>query len=768
MRCISILPALALLPLLTSCASGDPALEPKGPTATAAPTTPPRTAAAEAPDPAAAKGYPATPKRPVTDAYHGVKVTDDYRWLEQGSQPEVKQWVAAQNTKTRAYFDELAVRKPIQARVKEIISAMSPHHFALKVEGGQLFAMKWQPPKQQPFLVTMKPSADLKSERALVDPSTLDPEGRTSIAWYVPSHDGKKVAVTLARAGTEDGTVHVYDVATGKPTGDVVPYANSGTALGSLAWNSDGTGFYYTRHPHPGEVPPEDMGAYQKIYFHKLGTKNEGDQFSFGKDFPRIAEVDLEASEDGKFIHAAVQNGDGREFWHYMLGPSGKWVEIATLADKITQAAFGADNKLYMLSVKGSPRGKLLRIDPAKPDLATAEVAIPEGSAAIQRFVATKSRIYATYVVGGPHEARVFDLKGKPVATLPTLPVSSVHGMVRLEGDDILFSNVSFIDPPAWYRYAAKGGKAEKTSLATKATASFEGVEVVRETCTSKDGTKVPISIMRRKGTKLDGQSPALLTGYGGYGISISPGFDEVDSILLENGFVQAVANIRGGGEFGDEWHRAGNLTKKQNVFDDFAGCAKHLIEAGYTKPERLAIVGGSNGGLLMGASLTQHPELFKAVVSFVGIYDSLRVELTPNGAFNVTEFGTVKDPEQFKALHAYSPYHHVKDGTAYPAVLLLTGENDPRVDPYHSRKMAARLQAATSSSAPILLRSNSNAGHGGDTPLSEKVEEVSDFFSFVFAQLGVEYKPIPAAPKPVAGAQAGDSSKKPGGASPN
>jgi prolyl oligopeptidase len=455
-----------------------------------------------------------------------------------------------------------------------------------------------------------------------------------------------------------------------------------------------------------------------------------------------------------------------------MLGPSGKWVEIATLSDKITQAAFGDDNKLYVLSVKGSPRGKILRVDPAKPDLAAAEVVVPEGSAAIQRFVATKSRIYATYVVGGPHEARIFDLKGKPLGTLPTLPVSSVYGLVRLEGDDILFDNVSFTEPPAWYRYAAKGGKVEKTPLATKATASFEGVEVVRETCTSKDGTKVPISILRRKGTKLDGHSPALLTGYGGYGISISPGFDEIDSILLENGFVSAVANIRGGGEFGDEWHRAGNLTKKQNVFDDFAGCAKHLIEAGYTKPERLAIVGGSNGGLLMGASLTQHPELFKAVVSFVGIYDSLRVELTPNGAFNVTEFGTVKDPEQFKALHAYSPYHHVKDGTAYPAVLLLTGENDPRVDPYHSRKMAARLQAATSSSAPILLRSNSNAGHGGDTPLSEKVEEVSDFFSFVFAQLGVEYKPVapaPAASKPVAGAQGGDPSKKaPGGASPN
>ena len=756
-------PALALLPLLAACAGSDPTLEPNGPNETAALSPKATTAAAPAQAQARGRAYPATPKRPVTDEYHGTKITDDYRWLEHGSSPEVKQWVTAQNAETRSYLDALAVRKPLQARIKEIITAQTPRHFSLEQHGGQLFAMKAQPPKQQPLLVTMKPSAEPSSERVLVDPSALDPEGRTSIAWYVPSRDGKKVAVTLARAGTEDGAVHVYDVASGKATGDVVPYANSGTALGSLAWNGDGTGFYYTRHPHPGEVPPEDMGAYQKIYFHKLGTKVADDKYEHGKDFPRIAEVDLEASDDGKFIHAGVQNGDGREFWHYVRGPSGQWVEIATLADKITYAEFGADNKLYAISLKGSPRGKLLRIDPAKPDLAKAELVIPEGDAPMQHFVVTKSRVYATYVVGGPHEARVFDLKGKSLGNIPTLPVSAVYGVVHSEGDDVLFENVSFIEPPAWYRYAAKGGKVEKTALATKANVSFAGVDVVRETCTSKDGTKVPISILRRKGTKLDGQSPALLTGYGGYGMSLSPGYNAVGSVLIESGFVFAMANLRGGGELGDEWHRAGNLTKKQNVFDDFAGCAKHLVEAGYTKPERLAIVGGSNGGLLMGAALTQHPSLFKAVVSFVGMYDMLRVELTPNGAFNVTEFGTVKNPEHFKALRGYSPYHNVKDGTAYPAVLLMTGENDPRVDPFHSRKMAARLQAATSGSAPILLRSNSNAGHGGDTPLSEKIEEMADQYAFIFDQLGVEYKPIapaPAEPKPTAGAQAGGASK--------
>jgi prolyl oligopeptidase len=276
------------------------------------------------------------------------------------------------------------------------------------------------------------------------------------------------------------------------------------------------------------------------------------------------------------------------------------------------------------------------------------------------------------------------------------------------------------------------------TALKQSSKADFSDAEVVRESCTSKDGTRVPMTIVRKKGTRLDGSSPALLMGYGGYGLSQQPFFRVANRVWLDLGGVFAQANIRGGDEYGEEWHTAGKLTNKQNVFDDFYACSQALVAQGYTRPERLAIWGGSNGGLLMGAQLTQHPEAFRVVISFVGLYDMLRVELDPNGAFNVTEFGTVKDPEQFKALLAYSPYEHAAAGVKYPAVLMLTGANDPRVNPYHSRKMVARLQAATTSGLPILLRTSASTGHGMGTPLDERVEQMADVHAFLVEQLGL------------------------------
>jgi prolyl oligopeptidase len=304
---------------------------------------------------------------------------------------------------------------------------------------------------------------------------------------------------------------------------------------------------------------------------------------------------------------------------------------------------------------------------------------------------------------------------------------------------------MSYVTPGAWFAYSAADGRVTKTKLAVTFPADLSGMTVVREFATSKDGTRVPLNIIYPKTLKLDGSAPALLYGYGGYGISQSPFFwGTIGTVWLEQGGVFAIANLRGGGEFGDEWHRAGNLTRKQNVFDDFYACAKLLSEQGYVNARRLGIVGGSNGGLLMGAALTQHPEMYRAVLSMVGIYDMLRVETEPNGEYNVTEFGTVKDAEQFKALFGYSPYHHVKDGTPYPAVLFTTGANDRRVNPEHSRKMTARLQSATSSKLPVLLRTSATTGHGIGTPLDEQIAELTDEFAFLFAQLGVSYKAPP------------------------
>lgn len=686
--------------------------------------------------------FPPTAKRAVSDEYYGNKVVDDYRWLEDLNDPMVRQWVEEQNRFSRSMLDKIPARSMIANRLKDIYSNEPVSYYAF-YQRKMLFAMKVQPPRNQPLLVMLKSPDDLASEKVILDPNALNAKGTTAIDWYVPSLDGRFVAVSLSDNGSEDGSVHVYETATGKELPNVVPRVNYPTAAGNLAWNKDSTGFYYTRYPQGNERPKEDMNFYQQVYFHKLGTPASEDAYVIGKEFPRIAEIVLSTTEDAGYLLASVANGDGGEFAHYLLGPSGQWKQITQFSDQIKAVSFGLDGKLYLLSVNGAPRGKILSLPLDNPNLSAAKTIIAESDVTIDSFLPTKTRLYVAEMIGGPSEIRVFDLNGKPQAPIPTKPVSTVSIGVRLEGDEILFGSESYVEPAAWYRFNPATGKITKTRLAGESSVNFNDVEVVRDFAVSKDGTKVPINIIMRKGTKLDGQNPTILYGYGGYGISTTPFFWRRNRVWLDAGGVYAFANIRGGSEYGEEWHRAGNLTRKQNVFDDFVACAQYLIAKKYTSPEKLAIEGGSNGGLLMGAALTQHPELFRAVVSYVGIYDMLRVELSPNGSFNVTEFGTVKDPEQFKALYAYSPYHHVKDNTAYPAVFFLTGDNDGRVDPMQSRKMTARLQAATSSKLPILLRTTADAGHGIGTGLDERIAEQADVFAFLFDQLKMNEKTI-------------------------
>jgi prolyl oligopeptidase len=458
-----------------------------------------------------------------------------------------------------------------------------------------------------------------------------------------------------------------------------------------------------------------------------------------GKEFPRIAETALTTTRDGRYLLATVANGDGGEYEFHLRNPRGEWSKVAGFEDKVRHIELGFDGKLYAISLNQSPRGRILAMPMDAPKLSSAQVVVPEGEGVIQAIAPAASRIYVTYMVGGPSEIRMFDLAGKSLGTLPSEPISRNSVSERLEGDDILVSSVSFLSAPGVYRYQPRVGKLARTALADKSKVSFADAEVVREMATSKDGTRIPMNILVRKGTKRDGNNPVLLYGYGGYGVNMEPYFSVENRVWLDAGGIYVQANLRGGGEFGEEWHLAGNLTRKQNVFDDMIGAAQHLIERGYTKPERLAAIGGSNGGLLMGAILTQRPDLFHAVVSEVGIYDMLRVETTPNGAFNVTEYGTVKDKAQFDALYAYSPYHRVKDGTPYPAVLITSGENDGRVDPYHSRKMAARLQAANPSGRPVLLRIGMDTGHGIGTSLSTRVEEAADIYAFLMHQLGMQ-----------------------------
>jgi prolyl oligopeptidase len=684
---------------------------------------------------------PDTPKKPVATEYHGVTVEDPYQWLEADDDSQVKAWSGAQNQRTRQYLDKLPDRAAIEKQLTEWYAKTSPSYSSLVSRPGILFAMKFQPPKQQPLLVTLASADDLKSEKVVIDPNVLDAKGTTAIDWFVPSLDGKYVAVSLSKGGSEDGTLHFYETATGKALPDTIAHVQYPTAGGSAAWNGDGSGIYYTRFPRKGERPEADLNFYQQIYFHKLGTPDTEDTYSIGKDFPRIAEIALEASRDGKYILATVANGDGGDFAHYLLGPDGTWKQITQFSDQIKIARLGRDDALYLISRAGAPRGKILRLPLGVPELKNAAEIVPAGDAVIERIVPSTDALYVGDLLGGPSQIRRFDLNGKNSTIIPTPQISAVQEMLALEDPaaaGLLFRDVSYTEPAAWFQ--CLNGKTEpaKTALRSTSPVSFADIEVRREFATSKDGAKIPLNILFRKGMKPDGSNPTLLYGYGGYGISMSPNFDFTRRLWFDRGGVYVVANIRGGGEFGEDWHKAGNLTKKQNVFDDFAAAAEYLIKEKYTRPEKLAIQGGSNGGLLMGVMITQHPDLFRAVVSSVGIYDMLRVELAPNGAFNVTEFGTVKDPDQFKALYAYSPYHHVADGTKYPSVLMMTGANDGRVAPYHSRKMTARLDEANKSENPILLRTSTSAGHGQGTALSERVKQLADIYAFLFTQLGM------------------------------
>jgi prolyl oligopeptidase len=698
---------------------------------------------------AAVAGPPATPRRPVTDTYHGMTVPDDYRWLEEGTNKEVRAWSDAQNTYARSVLDHLPGVVTLRAEVTKILSAKTTSHGALIFRGGRLFGLRRQPPKQQPFLVAM-PSPDAPDQaRVLLDPNVLDTKGTTAIDWFVPTPDGKLVAVSLSKGGSESGDVYVYEAATGKQVYEVVPRVNGGTAGGDLAWSPDGRGFFYTRYPRGTERAAEDLDFYQQLYYHELGTPTGKDRYELGKDLPRIAEIKLEMHDATGRLLASVQKGDGGEFAHFLRMPNGQWRQLSAFPDAIVQAAFGPHDDLFLVSRHEAPRGKILHLSVGDLDVAHAAVFVPEGKDAIvtdfysftsrQTVLPCTTRVYVTYQLGGPTDIRAFDLDGKPAAAPRQLPISTVGGLTRLTDDDLLFANASYVEPRDWYVFRAGKGETVKVPLNSPPPVQLGDVEVVREFATSKDGTKVPVNILIAKGAKRDGMNPCLATGYGGYGSSQVPAFRPEWRVLFDRGFVVTVANLRGGSEYGEAWHRAGSLTSKQNVFDDFAAVLEHLIERRYTSPEHLAILGGSNGGLLMGATLTQHAQLARVVVSFVGIYDMLRVELSPNGAFNVPEYGTMKDEKQFRALHAYSPYHHVKDGERYPAILFLTGANDPRVDPMQSRKMTARLQAATASGAPVLLRTSASSGHGLDTSLSERIEELVDVYAFVLKELGVK-----------------------------
>jgi prolyl oligopeptidase len=687
-------------------------------------------------------GPPVAPKRAVADTYQHAQVSDDYRWLEDTASPETRAWAAAQNAWTRTVLDAVPSRRAIESRVRQIVRGTSPAHFKLQRRGNRWFALKNDWAKNQPMLVTLASLDQPRSERILLDPNTLEPSGKTAIDFYEASDNGRWVAVSLSQGGTESGDVHVYDGATGREQPrDIIPRVNGGTAGGSVAWTHDGSGFFYTRYPRGTERPLEDQAFFQQVWFHRRGTTTDSDLYEVGHDFPRIGETTLETSPDGHWVLASTRNGDGGDVMHHLRASSGAWSQLAAFEDQIREAHFGLDNQLYLRSLKGAEKGQILRLVPGQP-LAKATVAAPEGEASIAEFVATRTRLYVAGVVGGPVQVRAYDQRGTALGALALPPVADASELTRTQrGDDLYLAVTEYTRPRAWYRVSEGGRRIVPTRLRVRAPVDLNSVEVIRDTAVSKDGTRVPMTIMRAKGVPQDGTAPAILTGYGGFAISSTPRFLGPDAAWIEQGGIIVQANIRGGSEFGEAWHEAGKLTHKQNVFDDFQACARILVEKKYVSPGRLGIEGGSNGGLLMGAALTQAPNLYRAVVSHVGIYDMLRNERTSNGTFNITEYGSTKDLDQFHALASYSPYHRVVSSTPYPSILLSTGLNDPRVDPWQSFKMTARLQAATSSKNPVLLRV-AETGHGFGSSIEDKIALETDSLAFFFSELGLPYKP--------------------------
>ncbi len=697
---------------------------------------------------------PDTPKDATVDTVQGVKIADPYRWLENWSDPKVQAWSNAQNSRTRTYLDALKSQTPVKNELMKLVTATSPSYFGLSAKGARVFAFYNDPRKQQPMVVALNETADPASRKIVLDPNTLDPSGHTVIDWFEASGDGSKIAVSLSKNGSEDGTLHVYDVAADKEIGAPIPNVQYPTAGGSVAWAADGTGFYYTRYPGP-DAPKDDQHFNMQVYFHKLGAEWKDDPLVLGKKdgLEKVSEVFLDNRFNLPAVMAMVQRGDGNVWAFYVLRQGADPVRVGTYGDEIVYATFGPDGAIYAISRKNSSNGKIVKLASLAPGgLASAKVIVPDGDVAILSGGAgsgtldlafSRARLFVRDIVGGPNEVRVFGLDGNPVGKLPLPEIAANQEIVPLNDGEVLFDVSTYLRPRYFAAWNPADGKTRETALKTVSPVSFADAEVTRVFATSKDGTRIPVNVVMKKGTKLDGTNPTLLYGYGGYGVSQTPGFlGPFRRIWLDAGGIYAVANIRGGSEYGERWHQKGMLTHKQNVFDDFHAAAEYLIDKHYTSHAKLALMGGSNGGLLVGAEITQHPEMARAVVSAVGIYDMVRVELDPNGSFNTTEFGTVRNPAEFKALYAYSPYHHVTAKTEYPAVLMLTGATDGRVNPMQSRKFTAALQAASSSRHPILLRTSMKSGHGIGSSLSERVAQQADQLSFLFDQLGMKWRP--------------------------
>jgi prolyl oligopeptidase len=668
---------------------------------------------------------PATRTDNVTEVIHGMTIVDPYRWLEDQQSPETRAWIDAQNAYTHSFLDTLRSREAISERLTEL---MKVDRIGTPFERGGRYFLQKRAADQDLFVLYVREGID-GEDRVLVDPHTLSADHTTSVGFLDVSLDGKLLAYYVREGGEDEVTVKLLDVDSRKLLDENLPKGN----YFGFSIVPDRSGCYYSRHVN-------EIGS--RVYYHAMGTDPAADKLVFGEGYGPDTGIGCGISDDGRWLGIAVFHGSaGQKTEAYCkdLAADGPIVTIVNDVDARFELDY-AGGVAFINTNWNAPNGRILAVDPRNPARENWKEIVPERTdGVIEGFALAGGKLFVNYMENVSSKVRVFEPDGSYLRDISFETLGSVSGVSgRWASNDAFFSFTSFHVPTTIYRYdVATGARSVWARLSVPVDPGKIKVEQVWYR--SKDGTRIPMFLVHGADLKLDGENPTRLTGYGGFNISLTPTFQASVIPWVEHGGIVAIPNLRGGGEFGEEWHRAGMLDRKQNVYDDFISAAEWLIAEKYTNRDKLAISGGSNGGLLVGAVETQRPDLFKAVVCSYPLLDMIRYHKFEMARFWVPEYGSSEDPEQLKWLLAYSPYHNVKEGVKYPATLFITGDADTRVAPLHARKMAALLQAKTAGEAPILLLYDTKAGHSGGRPVGKIIEDETDEMSFLFWQLGME-----------------------------
>ena len=690
--------------------------------------------AAGASSPATRPTYPVAKTVDITDDYHGTKVADPYRWLEDARSPDTKAFIDAQNVLVRNFVDG-PVRERLHARLTELVNYP---RYSPPTRHGKFYTFNKNDGLQPQYVLYVTESLDAPNPRILIDPNALSADGTVALSGTDFTNDGSLLAYGVSAGGSDQKEIRVRDVATGKDLPDVL----TNCKFASVAWKHDNSGFWYNKFPVPGSVPPEDQAKNNKLYWHQLGTPEADDKLVFTPDDPDLS-ASPSVTDDGEYLLLYLSHGSARKNRLYFAPANDKPTSFVKLFDaEDAQYSFIEHDGpvFYILTNLDAPRRKLVAVDTREPAKEKWKTIIPEpdGGETISSVNCVNDKFVVTSMRDAHEVMRVVNMDGSNSTDIELPALGSVlAGGAKRTDKEFFFAFSSFTYPSSIYRYDFG-----KLALWRKSEVKFdpEGYDAKQVFVTSKDGTKVPMFVVHKRGLSLDGNNPTILSGYGGFVVSVTPSFSSSRIAWLENGGVYCVANLRGGGEYGEAWHKSGMLEKKQNVFDDFISCAQWLIDNQYTSTKRLAIQGGSNGGLLVAACEVQRPDLFGAVLCHVPLTDMLRYQRFSVGRFWTPEYGdATKSAEQFAFIRAYSPLQNVKAGVTYPPTIIFTGDGDDRVVPLHARKFAAALQSADAGTNPILLRSETRAGHGGGKPTAKQIDESADEYAFLFRVFGMK-----------------------------